>query len=162
VPSCGMWHVACAAICDGVCCNCNVVLQNFQFAVCCLQQQWWPVVVCCVLCVARVAFALDLCCVLCLCCMLLCAMPRAFRRKSQDAAPRFGPTDVLWASYVVGQDIDEVLWPTYLVSGYKRGPECRKKQHLCVRRIASKWPNVSHQRPPHMPERCAGELSRGT
>jgi hypothetical protein len=32
----------------------------------------------------------------------------------------------LWASYVLGQDIDEVWWPTDLVSGYKRGPECRK------------------------------------
>jgi hypothetical protein len=31
-----------------------------------------------------------------------------------------------WASYVVGQDIDEVWWPTASVSGYKRGPECRK------------------------------------
>jgi hypothetical protein len=43
----------------------------------------------------------------------------------QDAQPHFGPMDVLWASYVGGQDIDEVWRPTDLVSGYKRGPECR-------------------------------------
>jgi hypothetical protein len=30
-----------------------------------------------------------------------------------------------WALYVLGQDIDEVWWPTDLVSGYTRGPECR-------------------------------------
>jgi hypothetical protein len=31
-----------------------------------------------------------------------------------------------WASYMLGLDIDEFWWPTDLVSGYKRGPECRK------------------------------------
>jgi hypothetical protein len=43
---------------------------------------------------------------------------------TQDAPPVFGPADIFWASYVLAQD--EVWWPTDLVSGYKRGPECRK------------------------------------
>jgi hypothetical protein len=75
----------------------------------------------------------------------------------------------LWASYVLEDKTwtkSGVWWPTNLVNGYKRGPECRKKQHLHVvlRKIASKWPRyelsaVSHQRPPLsiMPGRCAGD-----
>jgi hypothetical protein len=50
------------------------------------------------------------------------------RRKTsrpQDAPPRLDQRLFLWALYVLGQDRNEVWWPTDLVSGYKRGPECR-------------------------------------
>jgi hypothetical protein len=51
---------------------------------------------------------------------------RAIRdARPQDAQPLLDQRMFFWASYVVGQDIDEVWWPTDLVSGYKRGPECR-------------------------------------
>jgi hypothetical protein len=45
--------------------------------------------------------------------------------KPQDAPPRLDQLVFLRASYVVGQDRNEVWWPTYLISGYKRGPECQ-------------------------------------
>jgi hypothetical protein len=45
--------------------------------------------------------------------------------KPQDAPPRLDQQMFLWASYVVGQDRNEVWWPTNLINGYKRGPECR-------------------------------------
>ena len=43
----------------------------------------------------------------------------------QYETPHFGPTDILWASYVGGKDIDEVWSPTDLVHGHKRRPEYR-------------------------------------
>jgi hypothetical protein len=69
--------------------------------------------------------------------------------KPQDAPPLLDQRVFLWESYVVGQDIDEVWWPTDLVSGYKRGPECRINSTWAARRTASKWPNMSHHRPPY-------------
>jgi hypothetical protein len=57
--------------------------------------------------------------------------PFAIRLRAAEAAlPQVEPHHLdqrkfLWESYVGGQDIDEVWRPTDLVSGYKRGPECR-------------------------------------
>jgi hypothetical protein len=45
--------------------------------------------------------------------------------KPQDEPPRLDQRMFLWASYGLGQD--EVWWPTDLVNGYKRGPECRSR-----------------------------------
>jgi hypothetical protein len=58
----------------------------------------------------------------CLCLVVLRAVRDA---KPQHAPPRLDQQMFLWASYVIGQDRNEVWWPTDLVSGYKRGPECR-------------------------------------
>jgi hypothetical protein len=45
--------------------------------------------------------------------------------EPQDAPPLLDQRMFLWASYVVGQDRNEVWGPTDLINGYKRGPECR-------------------------------------
>jgi hypothetical protein len=50
----------------------------------------------------------------------------------QDAPPHLDQRMFLRASYLVGQDIDEVWRPTGLVSGYERGPERRNIYIFCV------------------------------
>lgn len=44
----------------------------------------------------------------------------------QDAAPQMTQRTSWLCSYVVGQEIPEVSYPTDLSNGYKIGPECRK------------------------------------
>jgi hypothetical protein len=81
--------------------------------------------------------------------------------KHQDAPPRFGPASVFVGIICGGTRHRRSPRVWCLVAN--GGPERRikhKAQTALVRRIASKWPNMSQQRPPHMPERCAGELPR--
>jgi hypothetical protein len=73
--------------------------------------------------------------------------------KPQDEPPRLGRWMFLWASYVVGQDINKVWWSTDMVSGYKRGPE-RRKNSTCT----SNSQQMAQYEPPAPPICLRGAL----
>jgi hypothetical protein len=105
------------------------------------------------------------CCVVCAVCLGLGGFPggRGIRTGGKGGPRRTASRRVfLWASHVVGHDIDELWWPTDLVSGYKRGPECRKNSTCTyVEQPANANGPIRATSAPHMPGRCAGELPRG-
>jgi hypothetical protein len=66
----------------------------------------------------------------------------------------------LWASYVLGQDIDEVWWPSgqrIWLADINEGRSAEKT--ALVRRIASKWPNMTIDSKP--PAEGYGDRSAG-
>jgi hypothetical protein len=69
----------------------------------------------------------------------------------------------LWASYVAGQDMNAVWWSTELVSGYKRGPECRSAENektALVRRTENSQQMTQYE-PPAPPICLRGALEGG-